>query len=301
VTTLVGLVPGERGLAALHLGALLARSFGSDLVVATVVPTPWPVDPNRPVIEYLALQEKAARAALEQATAVIGAETPTECIVHRARSVSSGLLELAQTTGAARVALGSSTSGPLGRVSLGTIADRVLHGSGASLSVAPAGFTASTTAQVERFTVGFGRHDGDGALLSATASAAQLSKAALRIACFAVRPMTALGGSIEEDAEDLVVDEWAKHLGEDISKAMTASGLAPIAPQVESVVGQGTSWPEALADVDWAPHDVLVVGSSTSPFSRFLLGSHASKIVRSSPVPVLVVPRSHHEPVAVPQ
>jgi nucleotide-binding universal stress UspA family protein len=46
---------------------------------------------------------------------------------------------------------------------------------------------------------------------------------------------------------------------------------------------------------------VLVVGSSTSPFSRFLLGSHASKIVRSSPVPVLVVPRSHHEPVAVPQ
>lgn len=206
--------------------------------------------------------------------------------------MSTGLLELTERTGAHRVALGSSGTGPFGVVSLGSIADRVLHGSGATLSVAPAGFTATPAAQVERFTVGFGRSDGDGALLGATGAAADVAKAGLRIACFAVRPMGSLGGSIEEEAEELVVDQWAKELGEEISKAMTVSGLAPIAPQVESVVGQGTSWTEALADVEWAANDVLVVGASTSPFSRFLLGSHASKIVRSSPVPVLVVPRN---------
>lgn len=38
---------------------------------------------------------------------------------------------------------------------------------------------------------------------------------------------------------------------------------------------------------------LLVVGSgSAGPFSRVFLGSRAAKIIRSSPVPVIVVPRA---------
>jgi nucleotide-binding universal stress UspA family protein len=46
-----------------------------------------------------------------------------------------------------------------------------------------------------------------------------------------------------------------------------------------------------MEDVDWADGDVLVVGSSSvGPVARVFLGSRASKIVRHSPVPVVVVP-----------
>ena len=61
---------------------------------------------------------------------------------------------------------------------------------------------------------------------------------------------------------------------------------------VETVVGHGETWAEAIDDVEWADGDVLVVGSSSiGPVARVFLGSRASKIVRVSPVPVVVVPR----------
>ena len=64
------------------------------------------------------------------------------------------------------------------------------------------------------------------------------------------------------------------------------------AGEIEAVIGHGRNWDEALEDVDWAPGDVLVVGSSAiGPLARVFLGSRASKIVRHSPVPVVVVPR----------
>ncbi|MGZ6589769.1 MAG: universal stress protein, partial [Solirubrobacteraceae bacterium] len=66
----------------------------------------------------------------------------------------------------------------------------------------------------------------------------------------------------------------------------TAAGQAP------TVVGHGASWEEAIDDVEWRDGDVLVVGSSSAaPASRVFLGSRASRIIRHSPVPVVVVPR----------
>ena len=58
------------------------------------------------------------------------------------------------------------------------------------------------------------------------------------------------------------------------------------------MIGHGENWDEALEDVEWEEGDVLVVGSSSiGPIARVFLGSRASKIVRHSPVPVVVVPR----------
>jgi nucleotide-binding universal stress UspA family protein len=61
--------------------------------------------------------------------------------------------------------------------------------------------------------------------------------------------------------------------------------------KLEAVIGYGHSWEEALADVEWDDGDVLVVGSSSSgPVAQVFLGSRAAKIVRNSPVPVVLVP-----------
>ena len=61
--------------------------------------------------------------------------------------------------------------------------------------------------------------------------------------------------------------------------------------EVETVLARGATWVEALDSVEWHSGDVLVVGSSsTHLLTQVFLGSSAAKIVRASPVPVVVVP-----------
>src|SRR4051794_15537072 len=290
MTTVIGLAPNERGAAAVHLGSMLARSVSDDVVVVTVVPTPWPPNPSRIDAEYLALQTKAAESALAVARTQIGPDLSVELVTHSARSVPSGLLEVARDRAATVVALGSSSAGVLGRVSLGGVAERILHSADIPVTLAPQGFDTGTTyARISRITVAFGRADKDSDLLVTAASVAADIGATLRVACFAVRPMTAASGSIEPAAEDLVVGEWVTGLEADVRLALGGSGAGT---GVDLVVGQGGTWAEALTAVPWERREVLAVGTSSSAISRFFLGSHASKIVRNSPVPVYLWPRA---------
>jgi nucleotide-binding universal stress UspA family protein len=292
VTTVIGLAPNERGAAAVHLGSMLARSVADTVVVVTVVPTPWPPNPYRIDAEYLAHQEKAAQEALTLARTQIGPDLPVELLTHSARSVASGLLEVARDRSASVVALGSSAAGGLGLVSLGGVAERILHSADIPVTVAPRGFdTGTTDARISRITVAFGRADKDSDLLVTAAAVAADIGATLRVACFAVRPSSAAAGSIEPDAEDLVVGEWAAGLASDVRQALRSGDRGPGSP-ADVVVGQGGSWAEALADVPWGAGEVLAVGTSSSAVSRFFLGSHASKIVRNAPVPVYLWPRA---------
>ena len=58
------------------------------------------------------------------------------------------------------------------------------------------------------------------------------------------------------------------------------------------VVGAGKNWHDALRAVEWQSTEVLLLGSSSlGPLARISLGSHAAKILRTSPVPVVLVPR----------
>jgi nucleotide-binding universal stress UspA family protein len=86
-----------------------------------------------------------------------------------------------------------------------------------------------------------------------------------------------------------VVGEWADRVRSDIRAAAAKAGAD--ADSLEIVVGAGTGWEETIASVGWGPTDLLAIGAKTSAISRFLLGSHAAKIVKNSPVPVLTVAR----------
>jgi nucleotide-binding universal stress UspA family protein len=296
MTTVIGLAPNERGAAAVHLGSMLARSVSDDVVVVTVVPTPWPPSPYRIDAEYLAHQEKAAEEALAVARTQIGPDLSVELVTHSARSVSSGLLEVARDRAATVVALGSSSAGIFGLVSLGGVAERILHSADIPVTLAPRGFdTGTTNARISRITVAFGRADKDSDLLVTAASVAAGIGATLRVACFAVRPMAAAAGSLEPDAEDLVIGEWVTRLESDVRRALRARAGEGATP-VDVVVGEGRTWGDALNDVSWRSGEVLAVGTSSSAVSRFFLGSHASKIVRNSPVPVFLWPRAVAHP-----
>ncbi len=89
-----------------------------------------------------------------------------------------------------------------------------------------------------------------------------------------------------------MLDRWisqATAAQDDALKTLEESGNAPT--EVDSVVASGRSWGAAIDRLDWDHDEVLVVGSSTAGvIERIFLSSNASKIVRHSPVPVIVVP-----------
>lgn len=289
MTIVIGLAFGERGDAAARLGAMLARAAGEDLVVAAVAPIPWPSNVQLDE-EFRAAQDQAARQTLDRARAIVEGALPVRYVVKAARSVATGLIDVAQEEHASLIVLGSAAGGVAGLVSLGGVAERILHSSEIPICFAPAGYDGSPTTRLTRITVAFGRADHDSGLLSAAAARAAELGVRLRVACFAVRPGPAQGWSIESSAEDLVVGEWAEAVRAGIHRALRAASFDPV--RVETVIGPGDRWDSAVGAVTWDQGDLLVIGASTSTVSRFFLGSHASKIVRSSPVPVMIVART---------
>jgi nucleotide-binding universal stress UspA family protein len=295
MTVVVGLSPGERVPPAVTLGAMLARSANQRLVVTAVVPEPWPPHPYRSDEEFLAYQASAAEKALAEAQILVGGDHAAEYVQRRARSVSSGLLEVTQENDASCVVLGSSSSGALNRVAIGGIADRILHSAGVPVAVAPRGFSFRPGRRLSRVTVAFGRGDGDSDLLAQATDRALAVGARLRVACFAVEPLAPIAIAVAgaaADAEDLVTDRWVAYLKPIIAAALERTTSHPSADAVDIAVGRGSSWAAALTDIAWTDDEILVIGTTSSPVGRLFLGSHAAKIVRHSPVPVGLVARS---------
>src|SRR5688500_17785873 len=127
MTVVVGLSPGERVPPAVNLGAMLARSANQPIVVTALVPEPWPPNPYGFDEEFLAYQASAAEKALAEAQAQVGDDLAADYVLRRARSVASGLLDVAEENDASYVVLGSSSNGALNRVAIGGVADRILY------------------------------------------------------------------------------------------------------------------------------------------------------------------------------
>ncbi len=215
----------------------------------------------------------------------------TWVVVHQSTSVPTGLTDLAAEIGADLVVVGSSSSGLLGRVALGSVTDRLVHTAAVPVAIAPRGYPMSP-GPIQRLTVSYG---GQADVVGLVATSAELAKRwslALRIVSFTVRPATAFRGTIEASAEDLVVEQWARRTVEEITKQLNDVRSSIALPDVEVVIGSGHDWREAVEDVSWETGDLLLLGSGAAgPTAQVFLGSAASKILRHAPVPVMIVPR----------
>jgi nucleotide-binding universal stress UspA family protein len=255
MTIVVGYAPGGRGRPVLHLAAMLARSAGEDLVVCAVVPTPWPPSPGPAVLEGM------ARAAVERARERLPEGVVAETVVDHARSVAVGLLEAAAARNASAVVIGRS-----GQPSIGSVTARLLHSSPIPVALAPHAFRCAPGSRVARVTVGYG---GSEPVVDAARALAGRVGAPLRIASFMVLPAAA-----GEKAHERIARE-----------------VEAAFPDTPVTIGHGESWEEAIDDVEWSDRDVMVLGSSsTGPLDRVFLGSRASRIIRHTPVPVIVMP-----------
>ena len=127
------------------------------------------------------------------------------------------------------------------------------------------------------------------AVLARTAAICRDVGASLRVATFAVRGRTMYPPEVL--GEKQVMEAYVARTAADQEQAVAELGdLAPA--DVRTAVATGATWTEALEQLEWDRGDVLVVGSSVAGLvSRLFLGSNATRIVRHSPVPVVVVPR----------
>jgi nucleotide-binding universal stress UspA family protein len=300
MTLIVGYAPDERGKTALHLAGMLARSSGEQLVVCSVVPAPWVPGMARIDAEYGKQLDEIADQALEVARRNLQGGVPARFERHSARSAPAGLLEVAKQYDAGMIVLGSSSAGVFGHIALGSVTDRLLHSSPVAIALAPCGLRCRPDAGVKRVTAAYGGSASAESLVLAAARVAARVGASLRIASFAVWSRPAYTTRLGTDSEDLVLQEWIADLEKTVHAAIQqVEGLADAPPKVETVVGHGESWDEAIDDVGWDDGDVLVVGSSElGPVAQVFLGSRATKILRHSPVPVVVVPRGQAEEIA---
>ena len=81
---------------------------------------------------------------------------------------------------------------------------------------------------------------------------------------------------------------WASQARETLAQLKT-DGV--VGDDVELQVVTGNGWDEALDAADWLEGALLAIGTSpVGGIARVFLGSRGSKILRHSPVPVLVLP-----------
>ena len=276
---------------ALGLGRMLARTGDVTLTVCVVVPRTWDYpSPARVDAEYAAFLNQHAEDAIAEAREFLDDSVRAEYTTSSASSASEGLIATATEAGAALIALGSARHGPMGRITVGGIANEMLHISPVPVALAPRGYRPSSGARLRRVTCAF---SGSTQSRSAFDAAVQLSSrhgVPLRLTTIVIRDRQMYPSQVGYDAERLVVEQWRAQAREAQEKALAT---LPNDVSVETGIADGQDWEDALDSLPWEDGEMLVVGSSRlGPVARVFLGSSATKIIRSSPVPVLVVPRS---------
>ncbi|MGI4894449.1 MAG: universal stress protein [Janthinobacterium lividum] len=291
MSVLAAYLPEKGGRATLQLAAALARGLGFPLAIATILTKPWESSSSAAKVDadfetwsrgFAADAERQARAYLAE----IAPGVDVQFHHRRGKSVSATLIDVAADIGAALLVLGSSPDGHLGQVTLSSTSSRLLHSSPLAVALAPRGYRGPKRDALSRVTCAATGEDEQAVVRSQ--QFAQRFGVRLRVLTLAVRGRTMWPSSTGFDAEDDVLAAWTEQAQDGID-ALRRRGVIPA--EVDTVVGSGRGWRDAIDSVDWDDGELLVVGSRPEgPVARVFLGSRATKILRHAPVPVLLLP-----------
>lgn len=285
MTILVGFSTSRQSDAPINLAIRIARSSGESVVAAAVAERAWPPRSDPVEDEYVDYVTEQARTSLQRVVDRVRGDLDIPIVIHQSASIPAGLLELATEHQASMVVVGSSSSGLLGRVALGSVTDRLVHTAVVPVAIAPRGYPA-TPEPLTRITASYGAEADLNGLVAAAAGLAKAWAIPMRIVSFSVRPFSI------EPAENLVVGQWAQRVEDEVTQQLNAVRQEFAVPDVDVVVGTGRTWRDAVESVSWESGELLALGSGAAgAISQVFLGSAAAKIVRHSPVPVLIMPR----------
>ncbi|MEJ8857698.1 universal stress protein [Variovorax robiniae] len=287
-TCIVGFTQDAGGREALALARTIAGGGNVALVVCVVTPESWGPTSLGVDVQYSRFLEEQAKGLLDEARALMG-DTPNVRYEHvAASSASVGLTQAAERERADLIVLGYAGGSSVGRLFLGSATEELLHSASRPVATAPPGFAGA--AALTRVTVGFsGGESAHGTVLHALGLAGALGLP-LRLATFTVRERLGYAARVGPDAEQSMVERQTAQ--SQAALDAVRSQISVTGYPVETAIGVGTDWDQAIAAVNWQEGDLLVLGSSRlGVLQRVFLGSTATKIVRASPVPVLVIPR----------
>jgi nucleotide-binding universal stress UspA family protein len=278
----VGVDGTGSGLDAAALAAHMARITGAPLVVACVYP-----EGRRSSLDAAAAVHGPAAKALEAARE-LAEEAGPEYRTVASSSPARGLAELAEEEDAAMVVVGSHRGGAFGRVASGGTAERLLHGSGCPVAVAPRGYRQRVTDKPRRVGVAFvDTPDGHEAVRYGADLAARSGLPLTLYSVVGVHANWFVPEAVRPEEETVPV-EVRKDAQEALDRALAALPEG-VRASGELLYGEVV---DELSVVGERGADLLVCGSrGYGPVRRVLLGTVSSALLRQASVPVLVVPR----------
>lgn len=291
VTVVVGYRAGQVGLSGLHLAVRAARTLGTSLTVATIVPKPWLTPPRaRAGADCDDWAERLAAESAEEAARCLSdlGDGVEVAYVHRAhRSVAGGLIEVVEDAGGDLLVLGSLPSGGRGQVVIGSTADWLLHASPVPVAISPREYR-SHSGTLARLTCAYSATPDTVDVVRRCFEAAARFGVPMRVLNFALRGKTMYPPKVGLDVEDSILHAWVAQAREILENLKTRHIVGDDVP-LDVVAGH--SWEDVLGKVSWVDGEILALGTSPrGDIRRVFLGSRSTKIIRSSPVPVLVLP-----------
>lgn len=281
----VGFGPRQRGVHGVNLAATLARSSGATLDLVSVLPSAAPTfHMYSPDHAFNAEVEDQGREWLEEGLAHVPGDVRAESHLRHADSITQGLLDAATDPDrgeAAMIVVGTHHRVRAGKFRLGSLADALLHASPVPVALAPGNYQYHPG--VTRLTCATGMGPGAEDLLRNAIRLAAEWKVPLRL-----MSLVAVGEGPEDQRA-----EWTEKAERHAATLVgTASAALPADCPVSSVVGHGKSLQKAVAGLDFADSEVVLIGSSRlAQPKRLFVGHSASKIMRALPVPMIVWPR----------
>jgi nucleotide-binding universal stress UspA family protein len=272
----------ERGLDPLTLGKLLANATGAPVVLATVLSTYSLMDPFS---EALAEEERRnAERALRELAASAAVEVADVRVLAGA-SVARELQAVSEEDSTGVVVVGSTSRGPVGRLLVGGVGERLLAGSASPVAIAPTGYFERAVWPPARIGVAFDGSDEARCALDAGRLLARASGARLRV--ITVFQQLAFGAVAPTQTGGTSANEIRRA---ELRDALEAARGGADDVEVEATFLEGPPG-EVLAQ-ESTELDLLVTGSrGYGPRAAVLLGSTTATLMRSASCPGLITPR----------
>ncbi len=232
---------------------------------------------------------------LTEALGEVPADITASGHVVRAVDAAEGLLGAARALDAGLIVIGARSGGLLRSHRLGQMASALLHTSPVPVAMAPTGYR--HTGPIGRVTTMFGQRPGVTDLIAVGLETARERRIPLRLVSLV---MIDDPGAADADLEDTAAINMAVINGVyDYATARLAAEASDMvdAGYATTVIATGRSVTDALAELDWDDDEIVLVASSRlATLGHLFLGKTATRMMRTTPVPVVVVPAGYTHP-----
>jgi nucleotide-binding universal stress UspA family protein len=281
----VGYLATPTGNDGIALAAELAMTFGADMDVVLIVREELP-DGHPGRAEYQQLLVAKGEEWVAEAVSKLaewGVRAGSAVLV--GESFAESLIEFAESRSSDMIVVGGAKDGFFGGHTIGPVAGALLHCSPVPVALAPRGWGDEPPVKISEITVA----------VPTTDRADNPLPIALTLASAAALPIRMMSLVTIENISEATPKAEARRAQIEAAEQnlLTAARNVPEAPDIQSLVADGSTLESALRKLKWGDGDLLVIGSSrfAAP-RRIFLGSTAARILAGVDVPVIVVPKN---------